>query len=158
MFSFTVVENSDSKDIITFYNHLVNVKINKEFNFIVKNKECYHFLKSLKLSTNILLHEKLEKDFLADIVSAPQQILYINYKNILAKDPIPFFQQALTKSEIVYYETKNNKDFFGANYSNDFKFYYPDLIDDYEMYLQKNEGNIYTLPSCGLTTTESLID
>ncbi len=32
--------------------------------------------------------------------------------------------------------------------------YYPDLLDDYELYLQKKEGNIYTLPSCGLTTTE----
>jgi len=28
-------------------------------------------------------------------------------------------------------------------------------MGDYELYLQKNEGNIYTLPSCGLTTTKN---
>jgi len=30
----------------------------------------------------------------------------------------------------------------------------PVLMNDYETYLQKNEGNFYTLPSCGLTTTK----
>ena len=78
------------------------------------------------------------------------------FKTVLTKDPSLLFQDALTRSEIVYYEYKNNYKLFGANYNNNFKFYYPDLLDDYELYLQKNEGNIYTLPSCGLTTTETI--
>jgi hypothetical protein len=129
---------------------------NERLNFIFNDKEVHRTFKMLRLKSNIHLHESLEHSFLAGFLTKPQQFLYIDVKTVLTKDPSVLFQDALTRSEIVYYEYKNNYKLFGANYNSNFKFYYPDLLDDYELYLQKNEGNIYTLPSCGLTTTETI--
>jgi hypothetical protein len=156
MFVFTLVDNMDMEHAIPFYYRSKRLGFNERLNFIFNDKEVHRTFKMLRLKSNIHLHESLEHSFLAGFLTKPQQFLYVDVKTVLTKDPSVLFQDALTRSEIVYYEYKNNYKLFGANYNSDFKFYYPDLLDDYELYLQKNEGNIYTLPSCGLTTTETI--
>lgn len=154
MFVFTLVDNKELEHAIPFYYRSKRLGFNDRLNFIFEDKDVYKTFKMLRLKTNIHLHERLKQSFLAGFLTKPQQFLYVDVKTVLTKDPSVLFQDALTRSEIVYYEYKNNYKLFGANYNNNFTFYYPDLLDDYELYLQKNEGNIYTLPSCGLTTTE----
>jgi hypothetical protein len=156
MFVFTLVDNNELEHAIPFYYRSKRLGFNERLNFIFNDKEVHRTFKLLRLKSNIHLHESLEHSFLAGFLTKPQQFLYIDVKTVLTKDPSVLFQDALTRSEIVYYEYKNNYKLFGANYNSNFKFYYPDLLDDYELYLQKNEGNIYTLPSCGLTTTETI--
>jgi|LakMenE18May11ns_1017448.scaffolds.fasta_scaffold9245776_2 hypothetical protein len=156
MFVFTLVDNNELEHAIPFYYRSKRLGFNERLNFIFNDKEVHRTFKMLRLKSNIHLHESLEHSFLAGFLTKPQQFLYIDVKTVLTKDPSVLFQDALTRSEIVYYEYKNNYKLFGANYNSNFKFYYPDLLDDYELYLQKNEGNIYTLPSCGLTTTETI--
>lgn len=154
MFVFTLVDNMDMEHVVPFYYRAKRLGINNCFNFVFKDKDVYKTVKMMRLKTNIHLHERLNDSFLDDTLPHPQQILFIDVKENLVKNPVPLFQDALTRSEIVFYETKYNYKFFGANYNNDFRFYYPVLMNDYETYLQKNEGNFYTLPSCGLTTTK----
>lgn len=155
MFIFTLVDNKDMEFIIPFYYRAKKLGINERLNFIFNDKDVHRTIKMLRLKTNIHLHENPEQSFLAGFFTEPQQFLYVDIKTVLTKDPTFLFQDALTRSEIVYYEYKNNFNLFGANYNNNFKFYYPDLLDDFDIFLEKNEGNIYTLPSCGLTTTKN---
>ena len=154
MFVFTLIDNMDMEQVVPFYYQTKRLDINDCINFIFKDKDVYKNFKMMRLKTNIHLHEKLIENFLEDTLIHPQQILFIDVKESLIKNPIPLFRDALTRSEVVFYESKYNYKFFGANYNNNFRFYYPGLMDDYEVYLQKNEGNIYTLPPCGLTTTK----
>jgi hypothetical protein len=154
MFVFTLVDNNELEFAIPFYYRSKRLGFNNRLNFIFNDKDVYKTFKMLRLKTNIHLQERLNQSFLAGFLTKPQQFLYVDVKTVLTKDPSLLFQDALTRSEIVYYEYKNNYKLFGANYNSNFTFYYPDLLEDYEIYLQKNEGNIYTLPSCGLTTTE----
>ena len=154
MFVFTLVDNRDMEHIVPFYYRAKRLGLNEVFNFVFNDEAVYRTVKLMRLKTNIHLHTGLSESFLAEVLTKPQPFLFVDVKTILTKNPIPLFQDALCMSDVVYYETKNNHNFFGANYNNNFKFYYPVLMDDYDMYLQKNEGNIYTLPSCSLTTTK----
>jgi len=156
MFVFTLVDNNDLEHVIPFYYRAKRLGFNYCLNFIFNDKDVYKTFKMLRLKTNIHLHDKPSESFLAGFLTKPQQFLYIDVRMALAKDPTLLFQEALIRSEIVYYEYKNNFKIFGANYNSNFKFYYPELLEDYERYLEKNEGNIYTLPSCGLTITETI--
>ena len=155
MFIFTLVDNKDMEFIIPFYYRAKKLGVNERLNFIFNDKDVYKTFKMLRLKTNVHLHDKPGESFLAGFLTKPQQFLYIDVKMELTKDPTFLFQDALTRSEIVYYEYKNNYKLFGANYNDNFKFYYPDLLEDFDIFLEKNEGNIYTLPPCGLTTTET---
>lgn len=156
MFVFTLVDNRDMEYVVPFYYRSKRFGFNNSLNFIFNDKGVYKTFKMMRLKTNVHVHDKPEESFLAGFLTRPQQFLYIDVKTVLTQDPCLLFQDALTRSEIVYYEYKNNFKMFGANYNSNFKFYYPDLLEDYDVYLQKNEGNIYTLPSCGLTTTETI--
>ena len=155
MFVFTLVDNRDMEHIVPFYYRAKRLGLNDVFNFVFNDEEVYRAVKLMRLKTNIHLHAGLSESFLAEVLTKPQPFLFVDVKTILTKNPIPLFQDALCMSDVVYYETKNNHNFFGANYNNNFKFYYPVLMDDYDLYLQKNEGNIYTLPSRSLTTTKN---
>lgn len=154
MFVFTLVDNVNEDRIISFYYEIKKLGLNELFNFVFKDKTVHKSFKNKRLKTNLHLHEMLSESFLADVLEQPQPFLFVDIGTTLIKNPVPIFQDALTRSEVVFYELKYNYKFFGANYNNDFRFYYPTLMDDYEIFLQKNEGNIYTLPSCGLTTTK----
>lgn len=155
MFVFTLVDSKETDLIIPFYNSLRNLDINQNFNFVFYHRDIYRLVKMLRLKANIHLHEDESTSFISTILKPSESFLYIKLTNKLVKNPIPIFQDALTRSEVVFYENKFDYNIFGANYTEDFKFYYPGLIEDYDKFLQKNEGNIYTLPPCGLTTTEN---
>lgn len=154
MFVFTLVTNDEIDRVIPFYYELKNLQINEQYNFVFTDKNLYKLVKSLRLNTNIHLHEKENEMFISSKLKLNEPFLHIKLYNKLIKNPIPIFKDALTKSDVVFYQQKFDYKIFGANYTENFKFYYPELMDDYDVYLQKNEGNIFTLPSCGLTTTE----
>lgn len=154
MFVFTLVDSKETDLIIPFYYSLKKLQINEQFNFVFYHRDIYRLVKMLRLNINLHLHEEENTSFISTILKPAESFLYVKLTNFLTKDPIPLFKDALTRSEVVFYENKFDYNIFGANYTEDFKFYYPTMMEDYDLYLQKNEGNIYTLPSCGLTTTE----
>lgn len=155
MFAFTLVDSKETDLIIPFYYRLKKQQINEQFNFVFYHRDVYRLIKMLRLKVNIHLHEDESSSFISTILKPSESFLYIKLTNNLIKNPVPLFQDALTRSEVVFYNQKYNYNIFGANYTDSFKIYYPDLMEDYDTYLQKNGGNIYTLPPCGLTTTET---
>lgn len=158
MFCFTVLNKENFYNCINFYFHLRKLNLNNEFTFVCTNRNIYNIFKSQKFNTNLLFLDGVEVFIPRNIMNKYESFLFIDSKNILAKNPIPAFKHALLHSEVVFYEKNDNYDFWGANCNEKLLEYYPNKMKDYSLYLEKNEGSFYTLPSFELTATKNIVD
>jgi hypothetical protein len=158
MVAYTEINQNNLEWVIPFYYHTLKLGINKKILYIFNQQAVYHQIKDLRLSIKMLFVENNSKDNFKFFLKHSDSFLYISPNHLLAKDPLPLFKNALMYSEVVFYENNLNFSFWAANYTEVFQKYYPDNLKEYETVLQKNEGSFFTLPSCGLTTTKSLVD
>lgn len=154
MFVYSIINKTDVELVIPFYYSLKSLGINEEFNFVFYSKEVFNLIKMLRLKTNLHLHEQDSTSFIESRLKTPDSFLYIAPYYNLIKNPIPVFKDALMNSEIVYYKNKDNFDFWGANYNDNFLFFKNSFIlSEYDKFLQKTEGNTFVLPSADLLAT-----
>jgi len=154
MFAYTFINKTDVELVIPFYYSLKNLGINEEFNFVFQHRDVFRLVKMLRLKTNLHLHEDESTSFLEAKLEKPSSFLYIAPFYKLAKNPIPMFKDALLNSEIVYYKNKNNYDFWGANFTEDFAFFKNAyILSEFDKFLEKTEGNTFVLPSADLLAT-----
>jgi hypothetical protein len=158
MVAFTEINQFNLECVIPFYYHTLKLGISRDIQYIFNQKEVYQQIIALRLSIKTHFVEQTKANTLKAFLKISDSFLYISPNYLLAKDPLPIFKTALMYSDVVFYENNSNFSFWAANYTENFCKYYPQNMQEYELFLQKNEGSFYTLPSCGLTTTKSLVD